>query len=83
MQHTESAQPDALADWDWRAALKAHPIGRYGGLAWLADTLAMPRRTVYAYSAGQRTPTITWLRSVANVLEPEGIARDDADRTSG
>lgn len=75
MKHPEGVQPDPPSDWDWRAAVKAHPIGRYGGLAWLADTLAMPRRTVYAYSCGQRPTPAGWLVKVAGVLNHEGSER--------
>lgn len=78
MDHTERVQPSALADWDWRAALRAHPIGKYGGLAWLADTLDVPRRTVYAWSAGQRGIPEHRLRDVARVLDHEGSS-DAAD----
>lgn len=81
MQHPEDQQAVDLSAWDWRAALRAHPIGRYGGLGWLADTLGMPRRTVYAYSAGQRAIPARWLRDVAVVLGHEGNAHADRSRS--
>jgi hypothetical protein len=62
--------------WDWRAAVRVHPVGRYGGLAWLADVTGTPRRTVYAYSAGQRTVPTAWLAKIAGVLGDEGLQDD-------
>lgn len=81
--HPERVQPSALADWDWRAALKVHPIGKYGGLAWLAEATGRPKRTVYAWSAGQRPAPVSWLRDVARVLDHEGIANGSIGHTSG
>ncbi len=72
MSHPERDQHDPTETWDWRAALKAHPIGRFGGLAWLADTLGMPRRTIYAYSRGDRRIPVGWIERVRAVLVTEG-----------
>lgn len=74
MQKRLDLPTDDLRAWDWRAALAAHPIGRHFGLAWLAESTGTKRRTVYAYSAGQRTPPITWLRTAAGVLGWEGLS---------
>lgn len=53
-----------LAAWDWRAELDAQ--GR--SLAWLARQIGARERTVYSWSAGQRTMPMAVRRDVASVL---------------
>lgn len=57
-------------DTQWRTVLKAQ--GRT--IAWLADQTARPRRTVYAYSRKDLTPTPEWLRAASRVLGVEVTA---------
>lgn len=54
----------STADTAWRTVLKAQ--GR--SIAWLADQTQRPRRTVYAYSRGELTPTREWLTAASRVL---------------
>lgn len=75
MPQPEDLQSAGLDAWDWRKALELHPIGRYGGLTWLAEATGTKRATVYSYSGGRRNPPITWLRKAAQALGHEGIGR--------
>lgn len=54
----------STADTAWRTVLKAQ--GRT--IAWLADQTQRPRRTIYAYSRGELTPTHEWLTAASRVL---------------
>lgn len=60
----------STTDTAWRTVLKAQ--GRT--IAWLADQTKRPRRTVYAYSRGELTPTPAWLTAVSRVLGVEVTA---------
>ena len=52
----------------WHTELRAQ--GR--SLRWLADQTGIARRTVYAYSTGQRRPPDSWLERVAEALGLRG-----------
>ena len=54
----------------WRTVLREQ--GRT--IAWLADKTGRPRRTVYAYSKGELTPTPEWLAAASRVLGVEVTA---------
>lgn len=82
MSNPEPLPAPESSSWDWKAATRAHPIGRYGGLAWLADSTGVKRGTVYKYSTGERRATGSWLARAAAVLGHEGVS-DGIGRRSG
>jgi hypothetical protein len=53
-----------LRAWDWIAALKADERS----IPWLARKTGKPQRTVYAYSYGEVTPSLQWLRDAFRAL---------------
>jgi hypothetical protein len=53
-----------LRAWDWMAALKADERS----IPWLARKTGKSQRSIYAYSYGQATPSLAWLRDAYRAL---------------
>jgi hypothetical protein len=63
LQHFEDMEA-RLRAWDWLAALKADERS----IPWLARKTGKSQRSIYAYSYGQATPSLAWLRDAYRVL---------------
>lgn len=54
-----------LRSWDWLADLKADERS----IPWLARKTGKSQRSIYAYSYGESTPSLEWLRSAYRALK--------------